>query len=891
VSLHHLDYLFRPRSVAVVGASPKAGSVGHAVMHNLIEGGYSGRLMPVNPKYDQLLELPCYQRIDKAPETPDLALIAIPIAKVPPLIDACVAAGVKAAVIFSAGGREAGPEGRQLEKAIKEKAYKGGLRIVGPNCMGIVCPQDHLNASFVAHMPPAGGLAFISQSGAICSAMLDLSLKENMGYRYFISIGSMLDVDFGDLIDYVGNDPHVSSVLLYIESLSRYRKFMSAARAVSRMKPIVVLKAGVSEAGAAAAASHTGAMAGSDQVYDAAFKRAGAVRVRSLERFFNCAELLAKQKPPRGRRMTILTNAGGPGVMAADAVAAYGLVLSRLSRDTLDRLHQVLPPHWSGTNPIDILGDADARRYVAALGAIDTQETDGLLIILNPQAMTEPAQVARALVDALGEPPFQVATSWMGGRDVAEGIAILNAAGIPTYATPELAVEAFRYLFDYGRNRKLLQQIPPKIDRRIHFQFDAAKALVESGLKRENGMLTEWESKQVLEAYSIPVNPTRKAASKEDALSLAKEMGFPLAMKIVCPDVVHKSRAGGVRLGLKSEKDVALSYEQMMKKISAGYDKAKIQGVTLQAMCAPVDLELLLGAKKDPDFGPVLLFGWGGVHAETVGDKSIELVPLNRLLARRLMQATRVYRVLCEDEGPARVDRTTLEVLLVCLSQLMVDFPQIEGLDINPLIVSNGRLLAVDARIIVKPSDVPSPHHLSISPYPQQYEDPDVELDGQHLLIRPIKPEDAPLFQALFARLSKTSIYQRFFTPMSSLPHDMLVRFTQIDYDREMALVALDRGAPQERMIGVARIIGRPDGREGEFAVLVDDESQGRGVGAELLSRSLRIVRERGMRKVWGTALTGNTQMIHLARKLGFSVRHTAGGEYEMHIDLRKGQG
>ena len=886
MGLYNLDNIFHPSSIAVIGASERKGSIGRSLLTNLIEGGFDGGLYPVNPKYDRLQDRRCYARISDAPAAPDMAVIAIPIGKVPEVIQECVQIGVKGAVIISAGGREAGAEGRDLEKSIAEEAARGGLRIVGPNCLGIACPQDGLNASFVAHMPPEGNLAFISQSGAICSSMLDLSLKENMGYRYFISIGSMLDVDFGDLIDYVGNDPKVSSVLLYIESLSNHRKFMSAARAVSRMKPIVVLKAGRSEAGAWAASSHTGSMAGDDRIYDAAFRRAGAVRVRTIGEFFDCAELLAKQKRPKGSRITILTNSGGPGVMTADAVAGHGLSLSRLEEDTVEKLDRVLPAHWSRANPVDILGDADPQRYVDALKCISADNTDGLLVILNPQAMTDPVKVAEELKGPLASLPCQVFTSWMGGKDVERGTRVLNEAGIPTYSTPEQAVRAFRHLYDYGKNLALLQEIPPRSSRQHRIERGAAREIMEKGLERENGMLTECETKDILSAYRIPVNPTRLAESKSEAERVAADIGFPVAMKIASPEVIHKSRSGGVRLGLDSRAAVAEAYDNLLAAVRSQVPDAQIRGVSLQPMQASIELELLVGAKKDDNFGPVVLFGWGGVHTEVLADRSIALVPLNRVLARRLMEDTKVYTILSDESGPVRADVEALEEILICLSQLTTDFPQIEELDINPVAIVEGRPIALDGRIKVGPSDIESPQHLSISPYPAHLEDRE-RIDGSELLIRPIKPEDAPLLEDLFDRLSKTSIYHRFFSPMKSLPHPMLVRFTQIDYDREVAMVALDQGSGAERMIGVARVIGSPGGRRGEFAVIVADSWQGKGVGAELLSRSLRIVKKRGMAKVWGTALAENTRMAALARKLGFRVERNSGGEYEMTIDLK----
>ena len=885
MGLHNLDNMFNAGAIAVVGASEKPDSIGRAVMTNLIEGGFEGDLFPVNPNYEHLYNRACFATISDTPHAPDLAVIAIPLAHVPDLIDECVRIGTKGAVILSAGGRETGPEGRQLETRIQDKAAAGGLRIIGPNCLGFICPASRINASFAAHMPLAGELAFISQSGAICSAMLDLSLKENMGFRYFISTGSMLDVDFGDLIDYVGSDPQVSSVLLYIESLTHFRKFMSAARAVSRMKPIVVLKSGRSVSGARAAASHTGSMAGDDRIYDAAFRRAGAVRVRSIGDFFDCAELLAKQKPPGGPRLTILTNSGGPGVMAADAVAQHGLTLSELSTDTRAKLDRALPAHWSRGNPIDIIGDADAARYRDALACLDKKTTDGLVIILNPQAMIDPSEVATGLVETLGEQSGLAIACWMGGQDVERGIDILNQAGIPTYPTPEQAVEAFRYLYDYGRNLELLEQIPPAVESQLDFDRDAVATILEKGLARDNHMLTELEAKTVLAAYGIAVNPTRLAESKAAARKLAAELGLPVVMKIASPDIVHKSRAGCVRLGLDSVEAVGEAYDAIIAQAENAADHPHIQGVTLAPMQRSIEVELLVGVKKDPNFGPALLFGWGGVHTEALGDSSIAIAPINRLLARRLMEETRVFAVISADDGPGRADLPALEEMLVRLSALVVDFPSIKELDINPVAISKGRPCAVDARILVEKTEVASPDHLSISPYPQRYEDPDVQTDGLKLCIRPIKPEDAPQLCDLFDSLSQSSIYHRFFSPMKSLPRDMLVRFTQIDYDREMALVAMDTGTG--RMLGVARVIGGPGGVEGEFAVLVADPWQGKEIGGQLLARTLRIVRERGMQSVWGVALPENTGMAKLARRIGFEVKRNSAGEYEMTIDLK----
>ena len=577
--------------------------------------------------------------------------------------------------------------------------------------------------------------------------------------------------------------------------------------------------------------------------------------------------------------------------MAADTIAQYNLQSGTISEETIEKLDEILPPHWSRGNPIDILGDATAQRYAETVKCLDPAEIDGLLVILNPQAMTDPAEVAEALINALDQRSFIVFACWMGGRDVQQGIEILNNAGIPTYDTPEQAIKSFMYLYHYAENLKMLQEIPPKISRELHFDTEAARRLIDTGLARENGRLTEVESKQLLAAYGIPVNRTAAAASLEAAQQIARELGYPLAMKISSPDISHKSDADGVQLDLRTDSDLRQAYERIMSGAERHNPAAQIHGVTLQPMSVRPDAELLVGAKQDPNFGPVILFGMGGIYTEIIQDRNIGLVPLNRLLAARLMAGTKTYRLLKGYRNRPAADLKRLEELLVCLSQLVTDFPEISELDMNPVVVEAGKPLAVDARVQVKSSAVASPHHLVISPYPQQYVQRHVSTDGPTLTIRPIKPEDAPLLEDLFETLSATSIYHRFFSPMKSLPHSMLVRFTQIDYDREMALVALDESANQEKMLGVARVIGKPGSDAGEFAVVVGDPYQGKGVGAELLNRCLRIVKERGMQSVWGTVLTENRQMLKLARKIGFQISQSPqGNEYEMTLELKNAQ-
>ncbi|MBW1888054.1 MAG: bifunctional acetate--CoA ligase family protein/GNAT family N-acetyltransferase, partial [Deltaproteobacteria bacterium] len=780
-------------------------------------------------------------------------------------------------------------KGKQIETKIKNEADKGELRITGPNCMGIISTQAQLNASFANSMPKKGKLAFISQSGAICSAILDLSSKEGVGFSYFVSIGSMLDVDFGDLINYMGNEKSVSSIVLYIENLTNIRKFMSAARAVSRVKPIVVLKAGKSRAGARAASSHTGAMAGEDRIYDTAFKRAGIVRVDTIEELFDCAELMAKQPVPSGSELAIMTNGGGPGVMATDALSAHGVEPVSLDEKTISRLDNILPPSWSKGNPIDILGDASPERWRQALEVcLAAKEIKALVIIFVPQTLSNASAVARAIVDLLRSNPYPpIFTVWMGGKEVEEGLQILNDAGIPTYETPERAVSAFMYMYSYARNLEMLQEIPPKLPVSLEFNHSGAKAIIEETLKEGNTLLTESESKALLKAYGIPINHTEVAISPEDAVRLAEEMGYPVAMKIHSRDIVHKSDAHGVQLNLRGEKDVKEAFSKITVRARSYNPKAKILGVTIQPMLKRPDYELILGSKRDADFGPVILFGMGGIMTEILEDQAIALPPLNRLLARRLMESTKVYQMLkgYRNRPPANLD--LLEEILIRLSQLVTDFPDIAELDINPMILVEDQACAVDARIIVKSSHLSAPHHLVISPYPNQYEMTTTTKEGLKIFIRPIKPEDAPLLVDLFNTMSPRSVYYRFFSPLKSLPHKMLVAFTQIDYDYDMALVALDKTQLGERILGVARIMSKPGGIEPEFAVAVGDPWQGKGVGATLMKQLLAIAKERGIETIWGMVMTENTQMIALARKIGCQIsRGQDGSENEVKIDM-----
>lgn len=883
MSQYNLGRIFQPCGVAVVGASESAGSIGNALMKNLIEGGFQGKLLPVNPKYPAVHGMPAAGSVSDLETGVDLAVIATPIHTVPDIVRECVEKKIAGAIVISAGGKEVGEKGRKIEAQIRATAHAGGLRIVGPNCLGIIRPGVSLNASFASEMPDTGDLAFISQSGAICTAILDLALKEHIGFSHFVSIGSMLDVDFGDLIDYLGNDPSAKSILLYVESLTNFRKFMSAARAVSRVKPIIVLKAGRSQAGAKAAASHTGAMAGEDAVYDAAFKRAGIVRVDTIQDLFDCAELMAKQPRPPGPRLAIVSNGGGPGVMATDTLARYGLEPAPLAPETFQKLDAFLPPFWSRGNPIDILGDASAERFRRTLEiCFDGKDTDGVCVILAPQALTDPISVAETLASTMKGRRYPVFACWMGGKSIEKALQILNNAGIPTYETPERAIRAFLYMVDYARNTASLMEIPPKLPRDIELDPEKVQRLLAN--TPENDFMPESDATEVLSAYGLPVIRTETAGTGDEASRLGRAMGYPLVMKLHSPDITHKTEAGGIRLDLRSDGDVRAAFAGIVESARRYKPQARIDGVTMQPFFSNPDFEILLGAKRDANFGPVIVFGMGGIFTEVLKDRALGLPPMNRLLARRMMQETRAWTLLQGYRNRPPADMERLEEIIIRLSQLLIDFPEIAELDMNPVLIKGGNPVAVDARIFVSGADRPSPLHLVISAYPEEDEIHLVTQEGVRLFIRPVRPEDAPLFKVFFKVLSPTTIYNRFFCQVKELSPEMLARFTQIDYDREIALVAFDDDPGAERLLGVARIMGDPDGKKGEFAVVVGDPWHGKGIGSSLLQNCLSIAERMGFQRVWGIVLPENRSMLALGKKLGFQINRHPGAEKEFEL-------
>jgi len=875
----NLDKIFAPRAVAVVGASDRPGSIGRAVLENIIAGGFAGPIHPVNPTRDEILGLKCHPDLAAIGSPVDLAVVVTAIARAPEIIETCGRLGILGVIVISGGGKEAGPEGEAIEERMLAAARSHGVRILGPNCLGALATGAKLNASFAHLMPTPGSLAFVSQSGATCTAVLDFAVTVGIGFSHFVSIGSMLDVDFGDLIDYLGDDPHTSAILLYMESVTNHRKFLSAARAVSRVKPIVVLKVGRSAAGAKAAKSHTGAMAGEDAVFDEAFSRAGIVRVDTVGDLFDCAELMAKQPRPKGPNLAIISNAGGPAVMAADYLASHGIDPVEPSPRTIAELDAFLPPFWSRGNPLDILGDAAPETFQrVAEVCLQAPEFDAILVLTTPQAQFPSSAKARALCRSLCNSEAPVFTCWLGGQEVQESRDYFRQAGIPTYDTPERAVQAFLHLWQYERNLQALNELPSNLPRQLVFDRGWAEAILRQALADGRSLLSETESKNLLESYGIPVTPTRRAPSAQEAAVQAAQMGFPVVLKLDSPDITHKSDAGGVELNLADGEEVRRAFDRIMDNARRYDPQARLRGVTVQPMVRRQGVELILGAKLDPGFGPVILFGMGGLAAEVMGDRAIGLPPLNRLLARRMIERTKVSRLLTGYRNLPPTDLTILEEVLVRLSQLVVDHPEIVELDINPLLTHAQGCVALDARVVVEPAALPSPLHLVISPYPAQFERHLVTRSGLAIQVRPIRPEDGQGMADLFKAFSARTVRLRFGQPLTQMPPDRLARYTQIDYDREMALVVLAENGREHELLGVGRVVGEPGRETAELGLSVPDAWQGRGIGRELLANLVAVARARGFQRVEGLVSPDNAVMLGMVQRRGGTLEPGPGG-------------
>ncbi len=892
----NLDKVFNPQNVAIIGASDVEGSVGYAIVKNFTQSGFAGKVYFVNIKKPEILGVKTYPAVDQIPEPVDLAMIATPAKTVPGVMEECGKAHVKGVIIVSAGFKETGPAGKALEDQIGVIAKKYGIRVIGPNCIGVLRPRINLNATFLDKMPKPGNVAFLSQSGALGSAILDWAIHENIGFSNFVSVGSMIDVDFGDLIDYFGGDPKTKSILMYVEGITEARKFMSAARHFARTKPIIVVKSGKFSESAKAAASHTGSLSGEDGVYDAAFKRAGIVRVSEIADLFNAAEVLGTQPLPKGENLAIITNAGGPGVMATDSLIGFGGKLAKLSQKSMDSLNAILPPFWSHGNPIDVLGDAKADRYKAAVdAALNDENVDGILVIFTQQAVSESVEIAKNIVELVRNKPYQnktILTSFMGFGAVQEANNILNANNIPTYSTPEQALKTYMYMYNYQRNIDLLYETPEELPVDASPPKRPIMAILRNAAFEDREVLTEDEAKKILKYYNFPVVRTAAANNVDEAVAFATEMGFPVVLKILSPQIIHKSDAGGVILNVNSPREVRDAFELLIQRATAYNPNAQIIGVTVQPMIEKKGHEVIIGGKTDPVFGPIILFGMGGVGVELFKDVSIGLPPLNTTLIRRMMEETKVYRLLKGFRGQPAVDLKRLDETILLFSQLLVDFPQIKEIDINPLLISEKEACILDARIVVDKDKVCKkfePHeHMVISPYPKKYEILWLLKNGQEVLLRPIKPEDEPMWLEWFQSLSEESIRYRFFQMLKDTPHEVRVRYCNVDYDREVAMVAEMVENGKRKILGVTRLSVESDGRHGEMAFIVSDYWQGLGLGTKLVDYTLDIAKEKGVEDVYAIMLQDNYRALSLTKKMGFNIEYLSDGTVKGTLNLKE---
>jgi acetyltransferase len=872
---HYLTPLFEPRSVAIIGATDKKGKVGEVLIANMLAAGFKGPLFAVNPKYKDVSGVPCFPSVDKLPQRVDLAVIATPAPTVPGVIDECGRAGVRAAVVITAGFSETGPAGAKLERALLESARRHGVRVIGPNCLGILRPALGMNATFARSRVVPGSLGLISQSGAVCTAMLDWAEPGGVGFSSVVSLGGSVELDFGEIIDYLANDAATEHILLYIEGIRDARRFLSSLRAAARVKPVILMKVGRHPAGSRAAVSHTGAIVGSDDVFEAVVKRAGVVRVRSVGQLVAAAQALSSHVRPRGNRLAVVTNGGGPGVMAADLAADLDLPLAELSPLTIDSLRDALPSNWSHGNPVDLIGDADSGRYRAAVSACLADEgVDGLLAILTPQAMTDAEDVARAVVESSRGSSKPLIACWMGEAHVASARRILTDAGIPTFRTPDPAVEMFAHLSAFYRNQQALLQAPGPLVRGAAPDLRGARMVIEAALGDRRKVLTEMESKALLAAFHIPIAKTAIARSAQEAVLLAEQFGLPVAMKIDSPDVTHKSDVGGVRLNVGDAQSVRSAYQEIVEQVKRKRPGARVNGIAIEPMMLrPNGRELMVGVKRDAVFGPAITFGAGGTAVEVHRDRSVALPPLNAFLVADMIRSTRVSKLLGAFRNLPPADMKALEAVLLRVSEMVCELACIEELDINPLIVDESGAIVVDARVVVR--DAPPMRryaHMAIHPYPVDLVATWQPGEGPPITLRPIRPEDAELEQAFVKGLSDQSRHFRFMNSLRELTPAMLARFTQIDYDRELAIIAVQEVDGRDVELGVARYVMNPDGESCEFAVVVADACQGKGLARRMLEMLIDVARSRGLKTMIGQMLSMNQPMIKLSEKLGFTM-------------------
>ena len=889
-----LEKLFNPKSIAAIGASDLPGSVGYVLIRNLLSGSYAGKVFPVNIRHSTVYGRPAFRTVTNIKEPVDLAVIATPAETVPEVVEQCGKAGVEAAVILSAGFIEAGKEGSKRFEKIKKIASKYNIRILGPNCMGFINPLLGLNATFLNQKVLPGRIVFISQSGALGGSILDWAAEQNVGFSHFVSVGSMIDIGFHDLIDYFGMDPHTSSILIYMESLQDARRFMSAARAFSRSKPIILLKAGKSQEGAEATLSHTGTLAGNDAAYSAAFHRAGVVRVNTIAQLFHCAQALAMQPRPENNRLAIITNAGGPGVLATDFLIQEEGRLAKLSKETIAKLNQALPSEWSKGNPVDILGDASAEHYSKALSIVlEDRGVDGVLVIYAPQGISNPVEVAKAVGKISHHSRKPILATWMGEKEVLEARDILESQKVPNYRYPESAIEVFLLMCSYTLNLQMLHETPREIPHAFSPDKMEVQRIIDEALAEGRDSLSEAEAKAVLVAFEIPVTESYLVTSETGAGIVSKQVGFPVVMKAEINASVHKSDFGGVRFPIQNVVQAKQAFTEIVEAAKKHHSDKVVRGVLIEPYLEK-RFELIVGSRKDPIFGPIILFGMGGVAVEIFRDWNVALPPLNMALASNLIEETKIFQLLKgyrEDRG---IDLAAIQFLLYKFAYLVMDFPEIAEIEINPFAVDEYGGAVLDAKIrLEKPqfNKRRQPYaHLVISPYPAQYTKKVTLKNGQTALLRPIRPEDEPLEAQMFTLFSKETVYFRFFGYVPHVTHELLIRFTQIDYDREMAIIAEIQETPNgpPSMAGVVRLVGDAWNENAEYAIVVADPWQGQGLGGKMTDYILEIARQRSIRKVYASVLSNNEGMIRIFDQKGFSFRQEGYDAFYVELDLEK---
>lgn len=897
MGIRKLNNIFNPQRIALIGVKNDPKSVGGITLSNLVGGGFKGVVYPVNPKHEAVLGIQCYPDVKSLPKTPDLAVITTGAKLVPQLVRECGEAGINGIIIMSAGFKETGPEGRKLEEQVMaEKMKYPDMRIIGPNCLGVIVPGLHMNVSFAASMPKAGHVAFISQSGALCTSVLDWALEENLGFSYFVSIGNSMDVNFGDLIDFFGQDPNTKSIVLYVEAISQARSFMTAARAFARKKPIIVYKAGRFPESAEAAASHTGALASEDTIYDAVFRRAGIARVFDIGDIFDFTDLIGRKRIPKGSNLAIVTNAGGPGVMATDTLIHNEGKLCKLSEDTMQKLNEYLPAFWSHGNPVDVLGDAPPERFTKATEIVLQDDgVDAVLVILTPQAMTDPTNTAKEISKLSENSTKPIMAAWLGGKSMHDGTKIFNDSGIAVFDTPEQAIRAFMTLVRYSRNLEALYETPKDVP--VSFTYDRKQLRDEfvNDVFTKEKILSEDDSKALLKSYGITTTQPVLAINEDEAARIANETGYPVVMKIYSPDITHKSDVGGVALNLENEEMVRITFRTMLGSIAEKMPNAKLEGATIQPMIDTKEaVELILGIKKDPVFGTVILVGMGGTEAELFKDTTLGFPPLNESLALKMLKSLKIYPLLKGYRGsdPKNIDKI-IEVM-IRMSYLAADYPEIEELDINPIIVTKTDAIALDARIVIDQEllkqEQPEFSHLVLHPYPEKYHTNTELSDGTQTILRPIKPEDEPLWLELLGSCSKESIYSRFRYNFHFDSHEVATEFCFIDYSREIAIVAEIEEEGRKKLIGVGRLIADPDHETVEYAVLITDAWQHKDLGTILTERCMEIADSWNLKRVVAQTTTDNKPMIGVFKKLNFKMHFNTDGSVDVWKDIEEPQ-